>query len=41
MDINAYKAEWSLLQNQFDSYEKHSLYVKLLSVMVLVAAIKR
>jgi len=27
-----------LLQNQFDSYEKHSLQIKLLSVIVLLAA---
>jgi hypothetical protein len=32
------KTEWCLLQNQFDSYEKHSLYIKLASVFVMVAA---
>lgn len=30
------KSEWTLLQNQFDSYEKHSLYIKLCSVLVLL-----
>ncbi len=30
--------EWCLLQNQFDSYEKHSLYIKLLSVIVFLTA---
>ena len=38
MKINEFKTEWCLLQNQFDSYEKHSLYIKLLSVIVLLAA---
>lgn len=31
-------SEWSLLQNQFDSYEKHSLLIKLSSIGVLSAA---
>jgi len=31
-------AEWSLLQNQFDSYEKHSLLIKLFSIGVLAVA---
>lgn len=31
-------SEWSLLQNEFDSYEKHSLLIKLSSVGVLSAA---
>jgi len=31
------QVEWCLLQNQFDSYEKHSLYIKLVSVIVLLA----
>ncbi len=31
-------AEWSLLQNQFDSYEKHSLLIKLFSIGILSAA---
>jgi hypothetical protein len=30
--------EWSLLQNQFDSYEKYSLLIKLVSVLVLLVA---
>ena len=31
-------SEWSLLQNQFDSYEKYSLLIKLSSVAILSAA---
>ena len=31
-------SEWSLLQKQFDSYEKHSLLIKLSSIGVLAAA---
>lgn len=31
-------AEWTLLQNQFDSYEKYSLLIKLSSVGLLAAA---
>ena len=31
--------EWSLLQNQFDSYEKYSLLIKLVSVIVLSGSI--
>lgn len=38
MEINEFKTEWCLLQNQYDSYEKHSLYIKLLSVLVILAA---
>ena len=38
MVTKEFKTEWCLLQNQFDSYEKHSLYIKLLSVIVLLAA---
>jgi len=38
MDIREFKTEWCLLQNQFDSYEKHSLYIKLISVLVLLVA---
>jgi hypothetical protein len=38
METKEFKTEWCLLQNQFDSYEKHSLQIKLLSVMVLLAA---
>lgn len=39
MNNNALNTEWCLLQNQFDSYEKHSLYIKLVSVLVLVATL--
>ena len=38
MKIKEFKTEWCLLQNQFDSYEKHSLYIKLLSIIVLLMA---
>jgi len=38
MDKKEFKTEWCLLQNQFDSYEKHSLYIKMLSVIVLLVA---
>ncbi len=38
METKEFQTEWCLLQNQFDSYEKHSLYIKLLSVIVLLAA---
>ena len=38
METEEFKTEWCLLQNQFDSYEKHSLYIKLISVLVLLAA---
>jgi len=30
MNKDDLKQEWSLLQNQFDSYEKHSLIIKLI-----------
>lgn len=36
MKSKEFKTEWCLLQDQFDSYEKHSLYIKLLSVTVLL-----
>ena len=39
MQEKEYRTEWSLLQNQFDSYEKHSLYIKLLSILVLTTSI--
>lgn len=32
-----FKTEWCLLQNQFDSYEKHSLYLKIVGIISLVA----
>ena len=37
MERKEFKTEWCLLQNQFDSYEKNSLYIKLLSIIVLLA----
>ena len=36
MDVKIYESEWTLLQNQYDSYEKHSLYIKLVSILALV-----
>jgi hypothetical protein len=39
MDKQEFKTEWCLLQNQFDSYEKHSLYIKLLSAIVLFISV--
>lgn len=38
MTTNKNEAEWCLLQNQYDSYEKHSLYIKLTAILVLVLA---
>ena len=38
MEKKEFKTEWCLLQNQFDSYEKHSLYIKLISIIVMLAA---
>lgn len=38
MNKNELMTEWCLLQNQFDSYEKHSLYIKLVSILVLLSA---
>jgi len=38
MNKNELMTEWCLLQNQFDSYEKHSLYIKLVSIIVLLFA---
>ncbi|MBL0711080.1 MAG: hypothetical protein JJV99_08725 [Colwellia sp.] len=37
MDSKDFKTEWCLLQEQFDSYEKHSLYIKLLSIIIFSA----
>ena len=34
------QGEWCLLQNQFDSYEKYSLIIKLFSVTVLVTTLQ-
>ncbi|SIS41539.1 hypothetical protein [Neptunomonas antarctica] len=36
---NARVSEWSLLQNQSDAYEKHALYIKLLSISITAGAI--
>ena len=33
-----YEAEWCLLQNQFESYEKHSLYIKLSNIFLVLFA---
>ena len=38
MNVSDLANEWSLLQNQFDSYEKYSLLIKLASVGLLSAA---
>lgn len=38
METKEFQTEWCLLQNQFDSYEKHSLYIKLLSISVLLVS---
>jgi len=38
MKTKSSQTEWCVLQNQFDSYEKHSLYIKLLSIIVLLTA---
>ena len=39
MQMTDLAAEWSLLQNQADSYEKHSLLIKLLAIALLAAAL--
>lgn len=38
MQTSDLASEWSLLQNQFDSYEKYSLIIKLFSVFILSVA---
>lgn len=38
MENKGLALEWSALQNQFDSYEKHSLYIKLLSITLMLVA---
>lgn len=38
MTNKKYQEEWCLLQNQFESYEKHALYIKLISVVLLFIA---
>lgn len=39
MKLSEFETEWCLLQNQYDSYEKHSLYIKLFSIMVVIVAL--
>jgi hypothetical protein len=39
MQSNNLQTEWCLLQTQFDSYEKHSLYIKLASIFITLIAI--
>lgn len=39
MKNDALNKEWCLLQNQFDSYEKHSLFIKLASILLLAGAL--
>lgn len=38
MKDNEFAAEWHFLQGQFESYEKHSLYIKLFAIAVLLLA---
>lgn len=38
MSIQGLGQEWSVLQNQFDSYEKYSLIIKLISTCVSIFA---
>ena len=38
MTTSDFKEEWCLLQNQFDSYENHSLLIKLTSIVVATAS---
>ena len=35
MEMKQYEAEWCLRENQFESYEKHALYIKLSSILML------
>jgi hypothetical protein len=39
MQTNAYNQEWTVLQNQYDAYERASLGIKLFAVAVLVTLI--
>jgi hypothetical protein len=39
MDRSALTLEWQVLQNQFDSYEKCSLFIKLFNVGILTLAL--
>ena len=38
MNVSKLENEWALLQNQFDSYEKYSLLIKLINVGLLTTA---
>lgn len=38
MNKDALNTEWCLLQTQYDSYEKHSLYIKLITVVLFSTA---
>lgn len=37
--MQALTGEWKVLQNQFDSYEKHSLYIKLVALVLLTTGL--
>lgn len=39
MTVQALTGEWKVLQNQFDSYEKHSLYIKLVALVLLTTGL--
>ncbi|PCI72379.1 MAG: hypothetical protein COB26_00230 [Piscirickettsiaceae bacterium] len=39
MNKSAFENEWCLLQNQFDSYEKYSLLIKLVGFLMIFVAI--
>lgn len=36
--MNNFISEWQVLQNQYDSYEKYSLIIKLVAIVVFTAA---
>lgn len=38
MPTSNFSNEWVLLQNQFDSYEKYSLVIKLTSILIICSA---
>jgi hypothetical protein len=38
MNVSNLENEWSVLQNQFDDYEKYSLIIKLVNIGLLSAA---
>lgn len=39
MESKGYETEWCLLQNQFDSYEKYSLLIKLAALSILFVTV--